>query len=72
MLDRDPYVGSDPFGMFPLFLEKSVVLAPVSVKCFGGLFIWVVSQLAGDGPMLPLFQKVHHHPLANCQPIYIT
>ena len=61
LLDLDPYGGIDPLGMFLLFLKRTAdVMAPILVYCFGGLFVWVVSQLAGDRPMPPQFRKVHH------------
>ena len=64
LLDMDPYGGSDPLGMFPLFLKRTAdVQAPVLVQCFGSLFVWAVSWLAGDRPMSPLFQRVHRPPL---------
>ena len=28
LLDLDPYGGTDPFGMFPLFLKRTDVMAP--------------------------------------------
>ena len=60
LLDLDPYGGTDPLGMFPLFLKRTAdVMPPVIVLCFGGLFVWVVSWLAGDRPMSPQFRKVH-------------
>ena len=59
LLDLDPYGGTDPLGMFPLFKRTADVMAPVLVKCFGCLFIWVVHRLAGDRLMSPQFQKVH-------------
>ena len=60
LLDLDPYGDTDPLGMFPLFLKSTAdIMAPVLVECFSGLFVWVVSRLAGDRPMLPQFQKVH-------------
>ena len=59
LLDLDPYGGTDPLGMFPLFLKRTDVMAPVLVKCFDGLFAWVVSCLAGDRPMSPQIRKVH-------------
>ena len=31
--------------------------------CFDDFFVWGVSLLAGDRPMSPQFQKVHHPPL---------
>ena len=59
LFDLDPYGGTDPLGMFPLFLKRTAdVRLPVSVWCFDGFFIWVVSLLAGDRPMSPQFQKV--------------
>ena len=52
LLNLDPYRGSDPLGMFPLFHKRTAdVLAPVLVQCFDGLFVWVVSQLAIHMPM---------------------
>ena len=65
MLDLDPDGGSDPLGMFPLFLKRAVdVLAPsLIMECFGGLFVWVVYRLAEDWPMSPLFQRVNRPPL---------
>ena len=47
LLDLDPYGGTDPLGMFPLFLKRTAdVMAPVLVKCFGGLSVWVVPYTA--------------------------
>ena len=64
LLDLDPYGGSDQLGMLPLFLKRTAdVLAPILVRCIGGLFFWVVSWLAGDRPMSPLFKRVHRPPL---------
>ena len=58
LLDLDPYGGTDPLGMFPLFLRELLMLfPPVLVQCFGGLFVWVVSRLAGDRPMSPKFRR---------------
>ena len=58
LLDLDPYGGSDPFGTFHFFLPGTAdVLAHVLVLCFGCLFFWAVSQLAGDGPIAPQFQR---------------
>ena len=60
LLDLDPYGGTDPLGMFPLFLKRTAdVMAPVLVWCFGGLFVWVVSWLAGDRPMSPQLRKLY-------------
>ena len=28
LLDLDPYGGTDPFGMFPLFIKRTDVMAP--------------------------------------------
>ena len=60
LLDLDHYGGTDPLGMFPLFLKRTAdVMAPLLSVVFRGLFVWVVSQLGGDMPMSPQFQKVH-------------
>ena len=66
LLDLDPYGGSDALGMFPRFLKRTAdVMAPhLSV-----VFRQLVSRLAGDRPMSPQFQKVHHPFLL---PITIT
>ena len=42
LLDLDPYGGTDPLGMFPLFLKRTAG-------------VMVVSLLAGDRPMSPQF-----------------
>ena len=64
LLDLDPYGGTDPLGMFPLFLKRTAeVLAPRLRAVFRRFFVWVVSLLAGDRPMSPQFQKVHRPPL---------
>ena len=60
LLNSNPYGGTDPLGMFPLFLKRTAdVMASVLVLCFGVLFVWVVSRLAGGRPMSPQFRKVH-------------
>ena len=60
LLDLDPYGGTDPLGIFPLFLRELLMLwPPVLMLCFGGLFVWVVYRLVGDRPMSPQFRKVH-------------
>ena len=62
-LDFDPYGGTDPLAMFPLFRKRTAeVMAPcVSVvfRRLVRLFVWVVSRLAGDRLMSPQFRKVH-------------
>ena len=58
--DLDPYGGTDPLGMFPLLLKRTAdVMASHLSVVFGGLFVWVVSRLAGNRPMSPQFRKVH-------------
>ena len=42
LLDFDPYGGTDPLGMFPLFLITADVMAPGLSLVFGCMFIWVV------------------------------
>ena len=56
LLDLDPYGGTDPLGMFPLFLRRTAdVMAPCLSVVYRSLFVWVDSQLAGDRPMSPQF-----------------
>ena len=60
LLDLDPYSGSDPLGMFPLFLKRTAdVMAPVLVQCFCCMFVWEVSRHAGGRTISPQFRKVH-------------
>ena len=44
LLELDPCGGTDPLGMFPLFLMRTAdVMAPrLSIAFCGGLFVWVV------------------------------
>ena len=57
MLDLDPYGSTDPCFLF--FKRTADVVASRLSVVFGGLFIRVVTLLAGDRPMSPLFRKVH-------------
>ena len=60
LLDLDPYGDTDPLGLFPLFLKRTAdVMALCLSVVFGGLFVLVVSRLAGDRPMSLQFRKVH-------------
>ena len=64
LLYLDPYVGSDPLGMFPLFLKRTAdVLAPRLSVVFRRLVRLGSFRLAGDRPMSPLLQRVHRPPL---------
>ena len=64
LLDLDTYCGTDPLGMFPLFPKRTAdIMASVLVLCCGGMFVCLVSRLAGDRPMSPQFRKVHFPPL---------
>ena len=54
LIDLDPYGGTDSLDMFLHFLKITAdVLAPDSRLCFGSLFVWVVSMLAGDSKFHP-------------------
>ena len=60
LLHFDSYGGSDPLGMFALFLKKTaVVLALVLLWYFGGFFVWVAFLFAGEWVMPPQFQRVY-------------
>ena len=63
LLDLDSYGGTDPLGMFPLFLKKTAVfLALVLLWYFGCSFVWVTFLFAGEWLMSPQFQMVHLSP----------
>ena len=56
LLDLDSYGGTDPLGMFILFLKRTAdVLSPCLSVVFRRLFVWVVSLLAGERPISPQF-----------------
>ena len=59
LLDLDSCSGTDPSGMFPLFLKRT---AEVSLWYFGFSFIWVAFLFAGEWLMSPQFQRVHLPP----------
>ena len=69
LLDLDSYGGTDPLGMFPLFVKKTAeVLALVSLWYFGGSFVWVAFLFPGEFLMSPQFQRVHlppQHPIID-------
>ena len=60
LLDLDPYDGTDPLGMFPLFFKRTDVMAP----CLGVVFRLLVclgSLLAcWRQANVTQFRKVHH------------
>ena len=63
LLDLDFYGGTDPLGMFPLFLKRTAEVLPlVSLWYFGGSFVWVAFLFAGEWLMSPQFQRVHLPP----------
>ena len=54
LLDLDPYGGTDPLGMFPLFLKRTAdVMAPHLSVVFRRLVRLGSFLLAGDRPMSP-------------------
>ena len=56
LLDLDPYGGTDPLGMLPLFLNRTAdVMAPVLVKCL---------LLSGESNIANLW-KDHFSAIAN-------
>ena len=61
LLDLDPYEGSDPLDMIPLFLKRT---ADVLVPRLSVVFRWLVrlGSFPGDRPMSPIFQRVHRPP----------
>ena len=69
LLHLDSYGGTDPLGMFPLFLKKTAeVLAPRLTVVFWRSFIWAAFLFAGEWLMSPQFQRVHlppQHPIID-------
>ena len=64
LLDLDPYGGTDPLGIFPLFLKRTAdVMAPRLSKVFQRLVRLGISRLAGGRPISPKLRKVHRPPL---------
>ena len=63
LLDLDPYGGTYPLGMFPLFLKKTDVMTRRLSLVFRRLLRLGISRLAGDMPMSPQFREVHRPPL---------
>ena len=64
MLDLDLYGGTDPLGMFPLFLKITAdVMAPRLCVVFRRLVRLGSFPPSGDMPMSPQFRKVHSPPL---------
>ena len=60
LLDLDPYGGTDPLGMFPLFLKRTAdVMAPLLSVVFCRLVRLGSFGRAGDRLISPKFQKVH-------------
>ena len=58
---------------FLFFLRELIMLWPhVLVKCFGGLFVWVVSRLAGEANVTPIPKGPPSSSVANYRPISIT
>ena len=71
LLDLDSYSGTDPFGMFPLFLKKKLWFWPlVLLWYFGSFFVWAAFLFAGEWLLLPQFQWVHLPP--QHRPISLT
>ena len=62
LLDLDPYGGTDPLGMFPLFLKRTAdVLAPRLSVVFRRLLR--LGSFLGSFPISPQFQKIHLPPV---------
>ena len=74
LLDLDPYGGTDPLGMFPLFLKRT---ADVMAPCFSVVFRWLVRL--GSFPacwrqsnVTPIPKGPPSSSVANYRPISIT
>ena len=75
LLDLDPYGGSDPLGMFPLFLKRT---ADVLTPCLSEVFLRLVClgsfTAYGDRPMhvTPIPKGPPSSSIANYRLISIT
>ena len=74
MLDLDPYDGTDPLGMFPLFLKRT---ADVMATRFSAVFRWLVrlgSFMAcwRQGNVTPIPKGPPSSSVANYRPISLT
>ena len=56
MLDLDPYGGTDPVGMFPIFLKRT---ADVMVPHLSVVFLWLV----GLGSFLACWRQANVTPI---------
>ena len=64
LLDLDPYGGTDPLGLFPLFLKRT---ADVMAPCLSVVFWWLVRlnslSACWRQANVTKFRKVHRPPL---------
>ena len=74
MLDLDPYGGTDPLGMFPIFVKRT---ADVMAPCLSAVFWWIVRL--GSFPacwrqanLTPIPRGPPSSSVDNYQPISIT
>ena len=60
LLDLDPYSGTHPLGMFPLFLKRPADVMTPRLR----VVLWRLVCLGSfPAPMSPRFQKIHRPPL---------
>ena len=64
LLDLDPYGGTDPFGMFPIFLKRIADVMALRLSVVFRRLVRLGSfpacwRVTGDRPMSPQFRKVH-------------
>ena len=74
MLDLDPYGGTDPLGMFILFLMRT---ADVMAPCLCVVFRWHVrlgsfSHCCRQANVTPISKDTQSSSVANYRPISIT
>ena len=73
MLDLDPYGGTDPLGMFPLFLKRTDVLAPrLSVVFRRLLCLGSFPACWRQANVTPIPEGPSSSSVANYRPISIT
>ena len=74
LFDLDSYGGTDPLGMFPLFLKMTTeVLAPRLAAVFRGSFVWVAFLFAGGNRnCTPIPKGPPSSSASNYTPISLT
>ena len=73
MLDLDPYGGTDPWGMFPLFIKRTDVMAPRLSEVFQRLVrLGSFPACWRQANVTPILKDPPSSSVPNYRPISIT